>query len=293
MYNWNVVSLLCTRTHQRERSGLAGLQTDSFAHSNKSGALDRFGVSYLGHATVVIELDGYHILTDPLLRRRTAHLRRPEFGDLQPAIEDIDVVVISHMHWDHLDVPSLRMLSPTVPVIAPTSSSTLLAAAGLRNVTEVRPGDRMDLGTIQIEATPANHDGGRPPFGPSGEAVGFLFQGSSSVYFAGDTDIFDEMADIAPDLDLALLPVWGWGPTLGAGHLDPRRAAESLDLLRPRHAIPIHWGTLCPIGLKWTRPRFLTEPPREFARLAENRASGVNVHKLEPGDRQEFALSTT
>lgn len=266
---------------------------DTEQSHNRLGTLDRFGVSYLGHATVMIELDGYRFLTDPLLRRRTAHLRRPDFDDLESAIEDIDAVVISHMHWDHLDVPSLRKLPSTVPVIAPAHSSGLLARAGLGNITEVRPGDRIELGTVQIEATPANHDGNRPPFGPHGEAVGFLFRGSSSVYFAGDTDIFDEMADISADLDLALLPVWGWGPTLGEGHLDPERAAASLDLLRPRHAVPIHWGTLCPIGLKWTRPRFLTEPPRDFVRFADRQAPDVHVHKLEPGVRQEFALSTT
>ena len=72
--------------------------------------------------------------------------------------------------------------------------------------------------------------------------------GGRSVYFAGDTDVFEEMADLAP-VDVALLPIWGWGPSMGPGHMDPARAAEAARLLDARVAIPIHWGTYFPIHL--------------------------------------------
>jgi L-ascorbate metabolism protein UlaG (beta-lactamase superfamily) len=246
-------------------------------------------VTYLGHATVLIEIDGVRILTDPLLRRRTVLLRRPAINEHRTFIENIDAVVISHMHWDHLDIPSLRMLPPETPVLGPSGSRELLQRAGLFDVTELRPGDSRSIGNVKLTATPAEHDGFRPPFGPHGDCIGFLIDGTKSFYFAGDTDLFPEMDQVSPDLDVALLPVWGWGPTLGSGHLDPKSAATALTRLRPRVAVPIHWGTLCPIGLKWTRPRFLTHPPREFVRKAYDLAPDVHVQIVQPGGRLDLA----
>src|SRR4029079_9097757 len=98
------------------------------------------------------------------------------------------------------------------------------------------------------------------------EAVGFLIASRHRrIYFAGDTDLFDGMEGLAEDLDLALLPIWGWGPSIGPGHLDPERAARAAALLSPRMVVPIHWGTLYPIGLARLRPDPLRSPPREFA----------------------------
>lgn len=246
-------------------------------------------VTFLGHATTFIELDGLKILTDPLFRERTVHLRRAKRFRNNAEYQLPDVVLISHMHLDHLDLPSLRRLPAGVRVLGPVGSGSVLGRAGLVNVVELRPGESQAVGGVVFEATPANHDGGRPPFGPNGEAIGFLIHGSTSVYFAGDTDLFDEMSSLSPHLNLALLPIWGWGPSLGKGHLDPERAAMALDRINPDRAMPIHWGTLCPIGLKWTRPRFLTEPPGEFARAAHREAPDVDVHVVEPGGQLDLA----
>jgi L-ascorbate metabolism protein UlaG (beta-lactamase superfamily) len=84
-------------------------------------------------------------------------------------------------------------------------------------------------------------------------------------------------------VDLALLPIWGWGLSVGTGHLDPERAARALEMIQPRMAIPIHWGTFYPVGLRLLRPEPLTEPGREFARLAGRLAPEVEVRILEPG----------
>jgi L-ascorbate metabolism protein UlaG (beta-lactamase superfamily) len=83
-------------------------------------------------------------------------------------------------------------------------------------------------------------------------------------------------------LDLALLPVWGWGPKVGEGHLAPRTAAEALQLLRPRVAVPIHWGTFFPFWLRGHSR--LSDPPHEFARHASELAPGVDVRILQPGE---------
>ena len=123
---------------------------------------------------------------------------------------------------------------------------------------------------------------------PSGRAArpsAISSRGSHRVYFAGDTDLFPEMATLADDLDVALIPIWGWGPTLGRGkHLDPEGAAQAVALLRPRIAVPIHWGTYHPLhmGLREV-PSFLHQPPVRFVEAAAAAAPEVEVRVLEPG----------
>ncbi len=245
-------------------------------------------LTYIGHATVLIEMDGLRLLTDPILRNRVAGIKRLS-RDIDPSCcQDIDAVLISHLHLDHLDLPSLRMLSRSVHLIAPAGTADVLHGEGFKNIEEIRIADTANVGSLKITATYAHHPGGRYPFGPAADCLGYLIKGKSTVYFAGDTDIFPEMAGLEPNLDLALLPVWGWGPTLSGDHLDPRRAAESLTLLKPRMAVPIHWGTFCPIGMGWFQPRFMTDPPHTFKGHAIDLAPEVDVQIVPPGNFLQF-----
>jgi L-ascorbate metabolism protein UlaG (beta-lactamase superfamily) len=240
-------------------------------------------VAYLGHATVLVELDGVRLLTDPLLRRRVTHLRRADPVELD-AVRGIDAVLISHAHRDHLDLRSLAWLDRSAQVVLPKGLRRLVERRGFRSVTEVDEGDTVTVGSVTVRATHAEHSGRRHPGWASGPALGYVVEGSRSIYFAGDTALFDEMDGLVPELDVALLPIWGWGPSLGRGlHLDPRRAAEALRLLRPRIAIPIHWGTYRPLHLG-SRARFLSEPAKVFAREASILAPDVEVRVLRPGE---------
>ncbi|CAN5257267.1 MBL fold metallo-hydrolase [soil metagenome] len=243
----------------------------------------RADITYLGHSTVLVVMGNTRILTDPVLYDRVSILRRT-VSPLPPALwADIDAVVISHLHHDHLDLPSLRLLDPTVRLIVPRGAAQFLERNGFLNITELAPAETADVGSVRLTATPARHSGFRLPFGPRAMAIGYLLdEGSERVYFAGDTDLFDEMQDLE-DIDLALLPVWGWGPRLGPGHMDPIRAAESLRLLQPRAAVPIHWGTLWPLGLGRVAPDRLQRPPLEFARRAALAAPSVTVYTTPPG----------
>lgn len=242
---------------------------------------------FLGHATVGIELDGVRLLTDPLLGGRVGFLgRRHPVPPAAHALEP-DAVLLSHVHHDHLDLPSLRLLGRDRPIVAPPGTATLLARHGFARVRELAVGESLQIGGVRVLATHADHEGRRPPFGPNVPCVGYVVEGTSRVYFAGDTDIFPGMADLGR-LDVALLPVAGWGPTLGPGHLDPRRAAEALRLIRPRAAVPIHWGTLAPLGLHRRPWSYLTSPPRQFARLASVFAPEVDVRVLEPGEQLDL-----
>ncbi len=232
-------------------------------------------ITWVGHATVLLELDGTRLLTDPILRKRIAHLRTVQPPPGRDELGPIDAVLVSHAHRDHLDVRSLRRLRG-VPVLAASGAVGSLRRRGFRGAVDpIAAGETRTIGQLAVEATPAVH--GRP-----GSAVGFLVRGSASVYFAGDTDLYPGLAGLADPLDVALLPIWGWGPTLGEGHLDPERAAEAVRLLRPRIVIPIHWGSLHPLGM--SGGAFLREPPETFLRLVHDRAPQVEVRLLKPGE---------
>lgn len=241
-------------------------------------------ITYVGHATVLIELDGVRILTDPILRNRIAFLRRRNAGRMKAEhYRDIDAVLLSHLHHDHLDPPSLRLVGTGVDVFVPAGAGDFLRKKGMRRVHELDVGDVAEVVGLRVRATYADHSPKRHPFGIEADCLGFVVEGEYSVYFPGDTDLFPAMAELAEDLDVALMPVWGWGPTLGSGHLDPTRAAEALRLLRPRVAVPIHWGALYPTGLGLLNTDFLTVPPIRFAEHAAEVAPDVTVRIVEPG----------
>jgi L-ascorbate metabolism protein UlaG (beta-lactamase superfamily) len=241
-------------------------------------------ITYVGHSTVLIEMDGTRVLTDPLLRDRVAHLHRHAPPPEPESFAAPHVILISHLHLDHLDLPSLRRLGKDRHLIVPAGAGPFLQRGGFQWVEEVKPEASVNLGSLRITATRAEHSGFRPPLGPAGLALGFLIAGSRRVYFAGDTDLFAEMAELAGRTDVALLPVWGWSRVLGPGHLDPWRAAEALTLLKPSLAIPIHWGTFAARGIRKRDPTFLVDPPHQFAEYAALLAPQVTVKILQPGD---------
>ncbi len=250
-----------------------------------SAPREKATVEYVGHATVLVDLGGVRLLTDPVLRSRVMHLRRVARVDPVP-LRSVDAVLISHLHHDHLDFPSLRLLGRETLVVAPRGTGALIRRRGGKgNVVELAAGERFELGSVTIRATRAEHDAGRHPFGLRVDPLGYVIEGDRrSVYFAGDTDLFPAMSDLAP-VDVALLPIWGWGPSLGPGHLDPRGAAEAAGLLRARLAIPIHWGTYYPIHLGLHgAPGFTRSPAAEFEREARARAPATEVRVLQAGE---------
>ena len=234
-------------------------------------------LTWLGHSTVLIEADGIRFLTDPVRRARVLHLRRvAESAWLDE--RNVDAVLISHLHYDHLDFASLSGLRQSLLVV-PRGAGSLLRKRGFRDVVELEPGGEELVNGVAIRATHAEHDSGRGPFGVKSVALGYLVSGSVRTYFAGDTDLFGGMGAIADDLDVALLPVAGWGPKLPPGHLNPRSAAAALSLLHPRIAVPIHWGTYRRLGLS-RDPAVLREPAESFARLAAELVPDVDVRVL-------------
>jgi len=241
-------------------------------------------LTYLGHSSILFEMDGVRILADPVFRKRIFHLYRSTPPPDPLDYHDVDAVLISHLHYDHLDVPTLRAIGDNPVIYIPSGAAPLLQRHGFANFEEVHIGTSFKIGDISVQAVPAVHTRDRHPLGLKADTMGFLFNGSSSVYYPGDTIYFPGMADIADELDVALMPVWGWGPHRGRMHMGPKEAVDALKLLKPRLAVPIHWGTYLPMPLHWFRPGFHYYPPLEFALLARQQTPDVEVRILAPGE---------
>jgi L-ascorbate metabolism protein UlaG (beta-lactamase superfamily) len=246
-------------------------------------------VTWWGHATATVEVGGVRVLTDPLFSDRLAHLRRQVSPVPVATAAEADVVIVSHFHADHLHVPSLRRVRPDARIIAPAGSVPLLqrlAPALLPRVDEVRESDEVKIADLVVRAVAAHHDGRRHNWSRDrGPALGYVLTSSDqTVWFAGDTGLFDGMAELGP-VDTALVPVGGWGPTLGPEHLDPRQASEAIARVGARHAVPIHYGTYWPIGLRAAAPdvfrRRCRQPGADFA--AAMRGSNAMAQVVEPG----------
>ncbi|HEU4739216.1 MAG TPA: MBL fold metallo-hydrolase [Solirubrobacterales bacterium] len=246
-------------------------------------------VTYVGHATVLVELDGTRLLTDPILRKRVGPLVRHGATPAPTTSERLDAVLISHLHHDHADLASLRRLDPATRLLVPPGSRDFFARHGFSAVTELAPGESAAVGGLTVAAVEADHDGGRRRFAPDPQAIGFLVSGQRSVYFAGDTDYFPAMEALGAGLDLALLPIWGWGPNIGEGHLDPEGAARAAAALSPRLAVPIHWGTLYPFGLRRLRSAPLRKPAERFSASLRQLAPQVEARVLSPGESTPLA----
>ena len=247
-------------------------------------------VRWLGHSCVTIEIGGLVVLTDPALTRRVAHLRRHH--RIEPAtIGQPDVILISHVHIDHLHLPSLRTFDRDVTVVVPAGAEGLLRRAGFRDVRTTRAGDSLILGGVTIETVRAVHSRRRGPHSRvAADPVGYVLRAADvAVYVAGDTDLFAEMGTWDP-IDVALLPIWGWGSTLGDGHLDPRTAAAAAALIDPEVVVPVHWGTYSPIGMR--RPAWLDVPAVRFRAELDALGGGETLRLLAPGDSLRRVVPT-
>jgi L-ascorbate metabolism protein UlaG (beta-lactamase superfamily) len=268
--------------------------------SPDTGAVSTPSLHFLGHSTVRAELGGHTVLTDPLLTATLGPLRRMVAAPDPASWAGVDLVLVSHLHNDHLHLPSLRLLGRGTTIVVPRGAGRWLTGQGFTAVEELGAGESLTDGGLTVTATHADHAahrwGPRLTHGPHAPAVGHLLQADGvTVYAAGDTDAFPGMTDLGDDgIDVALVPVWGWGPSLGPGHLDPAGAAAAVQQLRPQVAVPVHWGTyaiagLCSLPSPWrARMRqLLVDPPRRFATevaaLAAGGGAATQVVLTEPG----------
>jgi L-ascorbate metabolism protein UlaG (beta-lactamase superfamily) len=229
--------------------------------------------TWLGHASVVLDLGGARVLTDPLLRRRLGPLTRRHDLPHHPHVEDVDAVLLSHLHHDHADLPSLRRLGH-VPVVTDPDNAFWLRRQGLDAPDVPRDAWVTLAPGVETRLVRADHHSRPMPHRPNAASGMLLRGGGVVVWFAGDTSLHTEMRELADlagaPVDLALLPIGGWGPRLSPGHMGPAEAAEAAARSGARHVLPVHYGTLHPSG--WPRGRLswtLAPGDRLTAHLAE------------------------
>jgi L-ascorbate metabolism protein UlaG (beta-lactamase superfamily) len=249
-------------------------------------AADGLAVTWWGHASTTVEVGGLRIATDPVLTKSLLHLRRYAATPVEAAAV-ADVVLISHLHADHCHLPSLRRVSPGATVVLPRGGERLLRSRS--DVRPVRPGDAVEVEGARIAVLPAHHDGRRLPGSRyHGPALGFRVEcGDRTFWYPGDTGSQVDFGAVEP-VDLALVPIGGWGHSLGDEHLDPDEAAEAVTLVGARWVVPVHWGTFFPRGLQLvarrTHHHFFVTPGERFAAAMAGRAAEAVV--LAHGERR-------
>ena len=242
--------------------------------------------TWLGHSTVLLELSGTRLLTDPLLRHRLGILSRRRDLPVHHHVEDVDAVLLSHLHHDHADLPSLRRLGH-VPVITHPLNVPWVERQRL-GVADTATDDWVAVAPgVEVLLVRADHDARPMPHRPNG-ATGMLVRGGGVVvWFAGDTSLHPDMEQLAElagtGVDLALLPVGGWGPRLSPGHMGPAEAAEAAARSGARNVVPIHYGTLHPAGWPTSRLEWTTQPGERFATVLP-RWCDATAHVLGVGD---------
>src|SRR5829696_6415379 len=138
-------------------------------------------ITYVGHATIEIADSGCRLLTDPLLRGHALYLRRIVPRPVIDRLRRPDAVLISHAHFDHLDFPSLRLASPK-QVLAPRGCGALLRRAGFSRVTEIAPGEQLEIAGIRVTATRLAHDGRRHPLSRARDTLGYVIESDASAF---------------------------------------------------------------------------------------------------------------
>ena len=253
-------------------------------------------VTWWGHASTTVDLAGARVATDPLLTRRLLHLRRASPAP-PPAAATADLVLVSHLHHDHLHLPSLRRFGPDVPVVVPRGALRAVPALRRLRCIEAAPGDELHVAGVRVEVLPAHHDGhrdvrrGRVPGGVAAPALGFRFEhGARSCWYPGDTGPLPDLGSVA-SVDLALVPIGGWGPSLGEHHLDPVQAVAAVAAVGARTVVPVHYGTFWPVGLRRLHPGshrvLFLDPPDRFRAAAREADLGAEVVVPAPGERVE------
>ncbi len=218
-------------------------------------------LTWIGHASVIVQLDRMTILCDPVWSQTISGVvpRRSALPFDLVRVPQPDAVLISHNHYDHLDLPTLHRLGKHTRLIVPDGLRTYLLRRGFRHVQELGWWESMRLGDLDVTFVPAQHWSRRLPWDTNKTWWGgWMIEGSQRLYFAGDTGFFSGFTEIGkrfPALDWAMLPIGAYAPRwiMQPVHMNPEEAGTAFTLLGARKMLPIHWGTF----------RLTDEPPGE------------------------------
>jgi len=239
------------------------------------------GLTWIGHASFLVRMDGATFLTDPMFSRRASPLSFAGPRRLVPpgvaidALPKVDFALVSHDHYDHLDLPSVRALARRgVRFVVPSGVGEIVRRAG-GEVAELEWWGRQDLGPVTVHCVPSRHFSGRSLLDRNRRLwAGFVVEGPSRrFYHAGDTASFDGFAEIGRRLgpiDLAAMPIGAYLPRrmMAPVHVTPEEALQGALAARASRIAAMHWGTFD------LADEPLDEPPRRFRAEAQRLGLG-------------------
>jgi len=242
------------------------------------GNTSDFTVTWIGHSTLLIQLDGINILTDPIWSDRCSPVQwaGPK-RHVQPGIDfdklpQIDLVLISHDHYDHLDKNTIKRLGNKPLYLIPLGIGEFLKSQGITRYQEMDWWDTISFNKLKIICTPAQHFSGRKGLDRDRTLwASWVVKGDkNNIYFGGDSGYFPEykkIGELYGPFDFAALPIGAYLPRwfMGPVHLSPQDAVQAFLDLKGINFVPIHWGTF---GLA-DEP--LDNPPQELQKEIKNR----------------------
>ena len=256
---------------------------ETLKENAESGKEYPLRITDIGHSTMLIELAGLRILTDPWFTDPVfgivTHSKSP--GMTIEDVPDIDVVLVSHGHFDHCDLKALSKLNKSATVIVPESKTAgRIKKLGYSEVAVLAPWESRVISNVSVTAVPASH--------PVPECGYVMASAGTAVYFGGDTRYVSELQQIGEtfDIEVALLPINGLRlPFLGKVAMDPADAAEAALQLKARIAIPIHYNISLTVPLlKRLFERSAPGTPEIFSAELKRRNRHVKAVTLNPGE---------
>jgi L-ascorbate metabolism protein UlaG (beta-lactamase superfamily) len=272
MLKWQLLD----RVAGRRTRDPGGFVTPRRSNDGKAVLAGHAHVTWIGHSSMVFRLGGALIATDPVFAGRMGPRPRLVPPGIDPRdLPPVDVVTVSHSHYDHMDLPSLRALAARGrPVfVVPTDNAEVLRRAGIDRVVELGWWESKQLGSVRITCVPAQHWSMRVPWDRNTRLWGgFVYEGAEGVaYHAGDTALsepmFREIAARFPRIDWAMLPIGAYDPSwfMSPQHMGPEEAGGAWEILGAKRLLAMHWGTF-----KLTDEP-IAEPPERMRRWFDER----------------------
>lgn len=273
---WSQERLNRLRVSRDYSSGISNAYPDlPFLRDNRAEP----SITWIGHSTFLIQIGGLNIVTDPVWAQRMALQKRlTPPGIALPDMPEVDVVLVSHSHYDHLHIGSLRRLQGHRRLFVPAGLKSKLSLRGFRDATELHWWEDEVHHNVKFTFVPAQHWTRRNPWDKNlSHWGGWVIQADDgpTVYFAGDSGYFRGFRDIGSrfDIDIALMPIGAYDPEwfMSAQHVSPEEALKAFLDLRARYFVPMHYGAF----------KLADDTPREALERLESARSGMGI----PEDR--------